>query len=186
MSNICVFLGASFPKSQFIYDETVRLGQQIAKRNDKLVYGGGKAGLMGVVADSVLDADGFVIGVIPRFMETRELAHRGVSEFFLVETMHERKAKMYDVSDAFFAMPGGFGTLDEMMEILTWKQLQLHHKPVVFININHYYEPLKTFITGAIKEGLVKPEYVPLVHFVDTIEEAFAIVDETYPKTIAS
>ena len=133
------------------------------ERNIGLVYGGGNVGLMGTIADAVRAGNGEVIGVIPDALVERELAHRGVSELLVVRSMHERKAKMAELSDAFIAMPGGFGTFEEFCEIITWAQLGLHRKPCGILNVEGYYDPLLLLFDRAVSEGFVHPENRQLV-----------------------
>lgn len=126
-----------------VYAEAaMRTGRAIAERGFGVVYGGGHVGLMGIVADAAMKAGGEVIGVIPHFMEKAEEAHRGVTELILVDSMHERKMRMHELSQAVIALPGGFGTLDELFELLTWRQLKLHHQPLGVLNVNGFFDPL--------------------------------------------
>ena len=131
------------------------LGRELAGRSIEVVTGGGKVGLMGVVADAALAAGGRVTGVIPRFLEEREIAHRGLSELHVVETLHERKALMHELSDGFIALPGGFGTLDELSESVTWAQLGLHAKPIGLVNVAGYFDGLVAFVAAAAGQGFV-------------------------------
>jgi hypothetical protein len=131
------------------------MGQSLLERDLELVFGGGHIGLMGVVADTVLEGGGRVIGVIPRALEERELAHRGLTELHVVSSMHERKAMMEDLSDAFIAMPGGIGTFEEILEILTWSQLEIHPKPSGLLNVEGYYDKLIALLDQAIASGFM-------------------------------
>lgn len=140
--NICVFCGSSFGINSIYSDTANELGRLIATTKSTLVYGGGNVGLMGILADSVMAHGGEVVGVIPDFLLRREVAHQGVTRLEVVETMHERKKRMADLSDAFIAMPGGWGTLDELAEILTWKQLGLIQSTIGLLNINSYFDHL--------------------------------------------
>lgn len=159
MQNICVFCGSN-PGSDAAYvDAAADLGRQLAQRRIGLIYGGSNAGLMGALADATLNAAGHVTGVIPRSLVDREVAHRGLSDLRIVETMHERKALMADLADAFIAMPGGYGTLDELCEILTWAQLGIHAKPVGLLNTLGYWDPFLTFLDHAVDAGFVKPAH---------------------------
>jgi uncharacterized protein (TIGR00730 family) len=159
------------------------LGDEMLARKLGLVYGGGRVGLMGVVAEKVLFGGGEVVGVIPHQLQRREVAHLGVTELLVVGSMHERKAIMYERSDAFVVMPGGFGTLDEAMEILTWKQLGIHDKPVVFVNVGGYYDGLAVFFERAIADGLLKSVYAPLYKFVDSVPALFTYLDGYEPSS---
>jgi hypothetical protein len=136
-----------------------RLGETLAARGLALIYGGASTGLMGVVADAALARGGAVVGVLPEFMVAREIAHPGLTELVLVGSMHERKAEMAARADAFVALPGGFGTLDELFEVLTWSQLGLHHKPSALLDVDGYFASLVAFLDHAAAEGLVRPEY---------------------------
>ncbi len=143
------------------------MGQLLAKHGITLVYGGGNVGLMGAVADGCLDAGGRVVGVIPRALAEKESAHPGLTEMHVVDSMHERKALMADLADAFLALPGGFGTWDEFCEALTWSQLGLQRKACAFLNIEGYYDPLLTMVQRAAQEGFIRAEHRELL-LVDT------------------
>ena len=159
MKKVCIFCG-SYQGAQPIYMTAAHdMGRGLAQRGLGLVYGGGRVGLMGAVADGVLAGSGKVTGVIPQSLVDRELAHVGLSELHVVTSMHERKAMMAELADAFIAMPGGFGTLDELFEIITWAQLGFHHKPIALLNIGGYFDPLLTFIEHMATEGFIKPEH---------------------------
>lgn len=147
-----------------------RLGVALTARGLGLVYGGGHVGLMGVVADAVLAGGGRVVGVIPRALADKELAHGGLSELHVVGTMHERKALMADCADAFVALPGGFGTADELFEILTWAQLGLHAKPVGLLNIAAFFDPLLAWIDHMTAENLLRPEHRRLLLVADEVD----------------
>jgi len=146
LKSISVFCGSSKGDLPEFEQAAHNLGLFLAKNNIRLVYGGGKVGLMGVVANAVLHAGGKVTGVIPEFMMPKEVAHEGLTELILVDSMHSRKLKMFELSDGIIALPGGFGTLDELFEILTWAQLGLHQKPTGLLNVANYYDHLLTFI----------------------------------------
>ncbi len=163
MKRVCVFAGSS-PGGNPAYAASARaLGAALAGRGIGLVTGGGGTGLMGVLADTVLDAGGEVTGVIPGPLATRELAHAGLSELCVVASMHERKALMAERADAFIALPGGLGTVEELMEIWTWAQLGIHSKPCGLINAAGYYDPLVAFVDRMVREGFVKSVYRKLV-----------------------
>jgi uncharacterized protein (TIGR00730 family) len=164
MKSICVYCGSSFGKDPAYKDGAVRLGQVLAQSGIALVYGGGRVGLMGVIADAVMDNGGKVTGVIPRFMEERELSHPNLTNLVSVGTMHERKAKMAELADGFIAMPGGFGTFEEIFEIITWEQLRIHKKPFAFYNIKGYYDSLHGFIDSAIDEGFIGNVYREIIY----------------------
>ena len=156
MKNICVFCGSSFGADQIYLQEAKRLGEYIAKNNLTLVYGGGNVGLMGAIADEVLKHKGEVIGVIPNFLKEKEVGHMGLSQLHVVDTMHERKQLMAQLSDAFVAMPGGLGTLEELAEITTWVQLEIIKKPTAILNVNGYYDALLKQFDVMTKQGFVK------------------------------
>ena len=156
--SVCVFCGSA-PGARPSYSAAAReLGRALAQAGHTLVYGGGRLGLMGIVADAVLAAGGRVVGVIPRMLIERELAHPGLTRQHVVSTMHERKTLMAEMSDAFVGLPGGMGTFDELVEIVTWAQLGLHAKPVVLANIDDYYSPLYSMLDNAVAEGFVTPK----------------------------
>lgn len=158
MKSVCVYCGSN-PGSRPIYTErAIALGDRLAKDGLALVYGGGNVGLMGVVADAVLAAGGEVIGVIPEQLVGWEVAHRGVTRLEVVPNMHERKARMFDLSDGFVALPGGFGTLDEMFEMLTWRQLGIGNKPCAFLDVDGFYAPLVAMMDRMVAEGFVHAE----------------------------
>lgn len=163
---IAVYCGSS-SRAKPVYVEAARaLGTALAARGWSLVYGGASCGLMGVVADAALAAGGKVIGVLPDFMDDRELAHTGLTELHIVGSMHERKAKMAALADGFIALPGGFGTLDEMFEVLTWAQINIHNKPCAFYNVSGFYNTLFAFLDHMTAEGLLRPHHreLPLLH----------------------
>jgi uncharacterized protein (TIGR00730 family) len=142
LKSLAVFCGSRNGASDVYMKGAKKLGKELAKRKITLVYGGSSVGIMGAVADSVLEAGGQVIGVMPRFLDARERSHKTLSDLVIVESMHERKAKMSELADGFIALPGGPGTLEEFFEMFTWAQIGLHQKPLGLLNINHYYDPL--------------------------------------------
>jgi uncharacterized protein (TIGR00730 family) len=158
VQSVAVFCGSQAGRGERYRSEAVRLGTALAARGVGLVYGGGKVGLMGVLADSVLAGGGHVVGVIPQMLVDREVAHTGVTELCVVQTMHERKALMAERADAFVAMPGGIGTLEEIIEILSWAQLSIHDKPCAFLDTDGYYRGLVSFFDHMVTEGFVLPE----------------------------
>lgn len=159
MKRVCVFCGSS-PGARPGYRVAAQaLGAAIARRGLGLVYGGAHVGLMGVVADAALAAGGDVIGVLPRALEAKELAHEGLSALYVVESMHERKALMAELSDCFVALPGGIGTLEETFEAWTWTQLGLHEKPCALLDVDGYYAALQTFLDRAVADRFVRPEH---------------------------
>jgi uncharacterized protein (TIGR00730 family) len=158
MKNVCVYCGSNAGAKPIYTERAIALGTQLAKRGLGLVYGGGNVGLMGVVADAVLAAGGEVIGVIPEQLVNWEVAHKGVTKLEVVGSMHERKARMFDLSDGFIAMPGGFGTLDEMFEMLTWRQLGIGDKPCTFLDVDGFYEPLIAMLDRMVTERFLHPD----------------------------
>lgn len=170
MKNIAVFCGSNMGTDPMFKQIAYELGAKLAQANLGLVYGGAKVGLMGAVANGTLDNEGKVVGILPKFLKEKELEHKSLNEFILVDTMHERKAKMYDLSDGVITLPGGFGTLDETFEFLTWAQLTLHKKPTGLLNVNGYFDKLLDFIDVSINCGFVKPEYRSLFIVEDTID----------------
>lgn len=159
MRSVCVFCGSAFGSRQAYTDAAAELGRMVALRGIRLVYGGSRVGLMGVVADACLAAGGMVTGVIPRSMMEREIAHTGLTELHITGSMHERKALMAELADGFIAMPGGFGTFDELFEILTWRQIGLHEKPVGLLNVEGYFGPLLSMTDHAVQEGFLRPAH---------------------------
>mgnify|MGYP003503646640 CR=1 FL=1 len=159
MERVCVYCGASRGRDPAYAEAARAIGAAIAKRGLGLVYGGAHVGLMGAVADAALAHGGEVIGVLPRALEARELAHRGLSELHVVDSMHERKARMAELADAFVAMPGGLGTYEELFEIWTWGQLGWHHKPCGLLNAAGFYDKLVAFLDGATDDQFLKPEH---------------------------
>lgn len=156
MKSICVFCGSSMGFHPIYKKSAYDLGKQIARENLSLVYGGGSVGLMGVLANSVLEHGGKVIGIIPRFLYEQDVGHDGVTELIIVESMHERKQKMAELAHGFIAMPGGIGTMEELFEIFTWSQLALIKRPVAIFNVNHFFDDITKFLTKMINEGFLK------------------------------
>ena len=152
LRSVCVYCGSNVGLRQAYAERAAQLGERLAREGLGLVYGGGNVGLMGIVADAVLAAGGEVVGVIPEQLVGWEVAHRGVTRLEVVGTMHERKARMFDLSDAFVALPGGFGTLDEMFEMLTWRQLGLGNKPCAFLDVDDFYDPLLAMMDRMVAE----------------------------------
>nr|XP_061811859.1 cytokinin riboside 5'-monophosphate phosphoribohydrolase-like [Nerophis lumbriciformis] len=160
---ICVFCGSQEGNDPVYTENAIAIGQKIAERDVGLVFGGGKVGLMGKVANAVLIKGGEAIGVIPDKLMRREVAHQGLTELFVVESMHARKAMMAHLAGAFIALPGGWGTMEEMFEILTWTQLRYHLKPIGMLNVNGYYDSLLTFADHMVAEGFLRPEHRSLL-----------------------
>jgi len=156
IKRITVFCGSSLGNENVYALQANQLGKTLAKQNIELVYGGAKIGLMGAVADGALSEGGKVIGVLPKFLRSKEIAHEGLTELILVDSMHERKTKMNELCDGVVALPGGFGTLEEFFEMLTWGQLGLHQKPVAVLNINGFYDSLISLVQTMVDKGLLK------------------------------
>ncbi len=176
MKKICVYC-ASSSKVNSNYVETARkFGKILAENKLELVYGGGSVGLMGVLADSVLENGGRVTGVIPRFMVEVEWQHNGLTNLILTETMHERKEKMAELADAIVALPGGCGTLEELLEIITWKQLGIHSLPIVIVNVNGYYNHLLAQFQQASDELFMRPEHLQMWNVTNSAEEVLKAI----------
>ena len=158
MKAICVYCGSNAGSRPAYAERAAALGERIAREGLALVYGGGNVGLMGLAADAALAAGGEVIGVIPEQLVTWEVAHKGVSRLEVVANMHERKMRIFDLADAFVALPGGFGTLDEMFEMLTWRQLGIGDKPCAFLDVDGFYAPLLQMIDRMVAERFLHPE----------------------------
>jgi uncharacterized protein (TIGR00730 family) len=174
MMRLCVFCGSSKGTRPLFAEAARQLGEQMAGRGLGLVYGGGHIGLMGVLADAVLAGGGEAVGVIPRALVERELAHNRLTALHVVDTMHQRKALMADLADAFAALPGGFGTGDELFEILTWAQLGLHAKPIGLLNVAGFFDPLLAWIERTVEEGFLRAEHR---HLLIVRDEPAALLD---------
>lgn len=181
MRTVCVFTGSSLGARAQYADLAHQLGVEIARQGYGLVYGGGRLGLMGVVADGALGAGGEVIGVLPTQALGRERAHGGLTQLIEASSMHERKAQMAALADGFIALPGGFGTLDELFEITTWAQLGLHAKPIVLLDDTGYYAPLLAFIHHASAEGFIPKGNVELLRSAQSPAEALRYLVGSYP-----
>jgi uncharacterized protein (TIGR00730 family) len=173
MKRICVYCGSSYGEHPIYVQAAKAMGEAIARRGDELVYGGGKVGLMGTVADAALAAGGSVIGIMPQFLVDKEIAHKGLTELRVVDTMHNRKEMLMRIADAIIALPGGWGTYDELAEAVTWAQLGLHSKPIGILNVSGFYNPLLAQMDHAIAEGFVRPAHRDLL-----------IVDEDIPNLL--
>ena len=168
ISSLCVYCGSSRQVPSGHIRVAEQLGELLANSGVRLIYGGGRVGVMGVLADAALAAGGEVVGVIPRFLDDYEVGHNGVTRLEVTESMHERKQLMAELSDGFAVLPGGLGTLDEMFEMVTWKQLRLHDKPIVLVDVAGYWKPLLTLISHIVDAGYARPEN----------EQLFTIVEE--------
>lgn len=170
MKSICVYCASSIGNNKVYGNKAFELGETLAERKIKVIYGGAKIGVMGKLAEGTLSKNGKIIGIIPEFLKKKEIVHTGLTELISVQTMHERKALMQEKSDAFIALPGGFGTMEELFEILTWAQLNLHNKPIGILNVNGYYNALIQLIETMIQEELLDEKYREMVLISDSIE----------------
>jgi uncharacterized protein (TIGR00730 family) len=171
--SLCVYCGSSNRGPATHRDAARAFGLELAQRGVRLVYGGGRVGVMGALADAVLDGDGTVTGIIPDFLMRHEVGHQGVTQLEVVATMHERKARMAELSDGFVVLPGGLGTLEELFEIVTWKQLGLHTKPIIVVNSAGYWDGLRATLDGIVAAGYARPENAALAVFVDQVADIF-------------
>jgi uncharacterized protein (TIGR00730 family) len=171
IKSVCVYCGSSERASPRYKQAAREVGQMLAENDLRLVYGGGRMGLMGVVADAVLKAGGHATGIIPKHLQDREARHDELSELHIVDSMHIRKTMMVERSDAFLILPGGYGTLDEAFEILTWKQLGLHKKPIIFLNIYGFWSPLKELKQHLFEESFIKADDLKLFSIIDSVEQ---------------
>jgi uncharacterized protein (TIGR00730 family) len=181
MKTLCVYCGSNAGSQPIYTERAIALGTRMAKDGITLVYGGGNVGLMGVVADAVLDAGGEVIGVIPEQLVNWEVAHKGLTKLEVVASMHERKARMFDLSDGFVALPGGFGTLDEMFEMLTWRQLGIGNKPCAFLDIDGFYSPLMSMLDRMVEERFLHADQRRDLWHGDEIDTMLAWMSEYQP-----
>ncbi|EWY37129.1 lysine decarboxylase [Skermanella stibiiresistens SB22] len=182
--SICVYCGSSSRVSDTYKDAAHELGTELGRKGHQLVYGGGRVGLMGIVADATLAAGGSVVGIIPEHIQVLEVEHTGLTELLVVDSMHTRKNMMVERSDAFVILPGGLGTLDETFEILTWKQLRLHDKPVVVVNIDGYWNPLEELLDHMIAEGFAQPAHRKLFTVVTRVEDVLPALSAQPEPTI--
>lgn len=171
MKSITVFCGSSFGSDEKYKKQATLLGQTFAKQNIQLIYGGANVGLMGAVADGVLQEGGKAIGVLPHFLQSKEIAHTNLTELILVESMHERKTKMNDLCDGVIVLPGGYGTLEEFFEMITWAQLGLHKKPIAVLNIDGFYDDLITLVQTMVDKGFLKQINQEMLLVSDNIDE---------------
>lgn len=171
MKSITVFCGSSFGSDEIYKEQTTLLGQTLAKQNIQLIYGGANVGLMGAVADGVLKKGGKAIGILPHFLQSKEIAHQNLTELILVETMHERKTKMNELCDGVIVLPGGYGTLEEFFEMITWAQLGLHKKPIAILNIDGFYNDLIKLVQTMVDKGFLKQINQEMLLVSDSIDE---------------
>jgi uncharacterized protein (TIGR00730 family) len=177
-SSVCVYCGSANSVAQKYKDSAAAIATELARRGARVVYGGGHVGLMGIIADAALKAGGKVVGIIPEHIRTQEVQHTSLTELHVVPDMHTRKRMMVERADAFVILPGGYGTLDELFEILTWKKLHLHNKPVILFNQDGYWDALLALIDKTIKEGFAQPADRALFKVVGDIKALFAALDE--------
>jgi uncharacterized protein (TIGR00730 family) len=178
LSSVCVYCGSSNKAAQKFKNAAATIGTELARRGSRVVYGGGHVGLMGIVADSAIKAGGKVVGIIPEHIRNQEIQHDGLTELHIVPDMHTRKRMMVERSDAFIILPGGFGTLDEVFEILTWKKLKLHNKPIIIFNQDGYWKEMIALIEKTISEHFSQPADRALFQVVDNIEDLFQILEQ--------
>ncbi|MCY0387729.1 TIGR00730 family Rossman fold protein [Robbsia sp. Bb-Pol-6] len=184
MQAVCVYCGSAFGTRDTYREAATALGQALAAAGITLVYGGGRVGLMGRIADAVLAAGGRAIGVIPQLLVDREVAHTGLSELHVVADMHERKRMMADLCDGFIAMPGGAGTLEELFEVYTWAQLGYHNKPIGLLNVAGFYDPLLAMLRHTAQEGFLRESFVDLLVVENQVPALLAALRERKPVTI--
>jgi uncharacterized protein (TIGR00730 family) len=184
IGRICVFCGSNTGTDPAYAEAARGVGRLFAREGIGLIYGGGRVGLMGELADAVLENGGEVTGIIPHALWAREVGHTGLTDLRIVETMHERKAMMADLADGFIALPGGLGTLEEIFEIWTWAQLGLHPKPVAFLDVNGYFGGLLDFLDGAVREQFVRPEHREIAIVSNDAEEILRRFDRWLPPRV--
>ncbi len=184
LSRICVYCGSSAGSGPEYAEAAQALGGLLARNGLTLVYGGAEVGLMGVLADAALAAGGRVVGVIPRDLVDREIAHPNLTELVEVGSMHDRKLRMFELADAFVAMPGGLGTLEELTEMATWAQLGIHCKPIVTLDVNGYWEPFHAFLREAVRHGFMKQENMDLIGRVGTVREVLPALRAYAPPRV--
>ena len=171
ITSVCVYCGSSSRGDPSHAKAAKKLGKILASESIQLIYGGGRVGLMGILADAVIANGGKVVGIIPRFLDDYEIGHTGVTKLEIVDSMHTRKARMAELSDGFVALPGGLGTLEELFETLTWRQLNLHDKPIVVADLGGYWAPLRKVIDGLVDGGYATPANAALAEYVNRVED---------------
>lgn len=185
--SVCVYCGSSLGESQIYTAQAQILGRRLAENGIRLIYGGGRIGLMGVIADAAMKAGGEVVGIIPNHLHDWEVGHTGLTELHVVDSMHTRKRMMVEMSDAFIAMPGGVGTLDEFFEVVTWRQLKLHDKPIIVLNTEDYWHPLLALVEAVIERGFARRTATNLFTVVDDAEAVVAtLLAEPAPERPAT
>ena len=178
MKRIALFFGSRTGNNEIYKNKTLEFSNWILENKYPIIYGGSRIGLMGILADNILKYNGDIIGVMPEHLSGRELYHKGVKEFYVVKDMHERKKKIFDLADAFIALPGGAGTMDEIFEMITWSQIGLHSKPYAFYNINSYFDSLRDFLDHMEKEGFMSKEERKKIFISDSLEDIKKHIDE--------
>ena len=176
IKSLCVYCGSRMGKNSHFKKLAENFGTILARENIRLVYGGGNIGLMGIIANKVMEQGGKVTGIIPGHLDEEEAGWKEATDFFVVDNMHERKRMMFDHSDAFIALPGSIGTLDETIEVITWKQLRLHDKPIVIVNVDGYWQSLLALIDNFIEQEFTSPEVRKLFHVVETVEDVVPLL----------
>ncbi|MBL4740042.1 MAG: TIGR00730 family Rossman fold protein [Sneathiella sp.] len=171
ISSLCVYCGSKMPVDPAFTEAARALGQRLGEQGIQLVYGGGHVGLMGITADATLEAGGQVIGIIPEHLHDIEVSHENLTELHIVDSMHARKQMMFERSDAFIVLPGGLGTLDETFEMITWRQLKLHDKPIILVNFKNYWQPFLDLLDHMIKAGFVEEQAKSFFQVVETLED---------------
>jgi uncharacterized protein (TIGR00730 family) len=184
MKSICVFCGSNSGDDPVYLAAAEHVGEFLASRGISLVFGGGRVGLMGKIADTVMSRGGTVTGIIPAALDRKEVAHKGLTKLHIVNSMHERKAMMAELSDGFIALPGGFGTFEEFFEIVTWAQLGIHQKPCGLLNINGFYDPLIELARHSSSQGFIRKEHLDLILIEDNIEDLFRAMEDYTPPLI--
>jgi len=184
MKSITVFCGSSFGSDDIYKEQATLVGETLAKKGIQLIYGGADVGLMGAVADGALNTGGKVTGILPRFLQSKEIAHKQLTELVLVETMHERKAKMNDLCDGVIVLPGGYGTLEEFFEMITWAQLGLHQKPIGVLNIGGFYDDLIRMVQTMVDKGFLKQINRDMLLIGDNIEELLEMMRNYKAPTV--
>jgi uncharacterized protein (TIGR00730 family) len=183
MKSIVVFCGSSYGYNETYADVAYQLGAVLAEKNIEVIYGGSKLGLMGAVAEGCLQHNGKITGIIPSFLRTKEIAHDNLTELITVETMHERKLKMHEKSEGIIALPGGWGTMEELFEMMTWSQLGLHQKPIGILNINGFYEAFMVMLNNMVLEGFLKEDFMKSIIVSSDIFELLSAMWSYQPIT---
>ncbi|MFP3833386.1 TIGR00730 family Rossman fold protein [Chryseobacterium sp. SIMBA_028] len=184
MKSTTVFCGSSFGTDEIYREQAFLLGQTLAKQDIQLIYGGADVGLMGAVADGTLSENGKVTGVLPHFLQSKEIAHKNLTELILVETMHERKTKMNDLCDGVIVLPGGYGTLEEFFEMITWAQLGLHKKPIGVLNIDGFYDDLINLVQNMVDKGFLKQVNRDMLLISENIDDLLEKMKNYEPPTV--